>query len=94
MYTHVYTFGFCVSIVLNTPTHPCMHAHAHTHAHTHTHTVLYTRNLQYITFFEALDGVANALDNVDASESVIVSCMYTIGCYIYCRILYSCVLVV
>ena len=67
-------------------THPRMCVHActrtHTHTHTHTHIVLYTRNLQYFTFFEALDGVANALDNVDASASVIVSCMYTIGCIV------------
>ena len=51
-----------------------MYARACTHAHTYTQ--CFTQETYNDAFFEALDGVTNALDNVDASESVIVSYSY------------------
>ena len=51
------------------------HTHTHTHTHTLTHASTHTQDTFNDEFWSKLDGVCNALDNMEARQYVDVQCV-------------------
>jgi ubiquitin-activating enzyme E1 len=57
-------------------TYTYTNTHTHTHTHAHTHVGPDTEDVFDDDWFEALDGVCNALDNVQARTYMDQRCVY------------------